>query len=57
MKWALGRYCSERDKFMFTFGINIGLGMWYYPFKVNKLVKRDFDLGKGCGNENTPNYH
>lgn len=25
MKWALSRYCTERDRFMFTFGINTGL--------------------------------
>lgn len=25
MKWSLSRYCTERDRFMFTFGINTGL--------------------------------
>lgn len=32
MKWALEKYCSLRDKFMFTIGINTGL-------RVSDIVK------------------
>lgn len=32
MKWALEKYCSSRDKFMFVFGINTGL-------RVSDIVK------------------
>jgi len=32
MKWALEKYCSQRDRFMFVFGINTGL-------RVSDIVK------------------
>jgi integrase len=42
MKWALGRYCSERDKFMFTFGINIGLRVSdIVPLKVKDVLHKE----------------
>jgi integrase len=38
MKWALSRYCSERDRFMFTFGINTGLRVSdIVPLKVGDV--------------------
>lgn len=39
MKWALSRYCSERDRFLFTFGINIGLRVSdIVPLKVKDVL-------------------
>jgi integrase len=38
MKWALSRYCSERDRFMFTFGLNTGLRVSdIVPLKVQEV--------------------
>lgn len=38
MKWALGRFCEERDVFMFTFGINSGLRVSdFLPLKVSDI--------------------
>lgn len=38
MKWALSRYCSERDRFMFVFGINTGLRVSdIVPLKVGEV--------------------
>lgn len=41
MKWALGRYCSDRDRFMFSFGINLGLRVSdIVPLKVKDVLSK-----------------
>lgn len=38
MKWALGRFCTPRDKFLFIFGINTGLRVSdILPLKVKDV--------------------
>lgn len=38
LKWSLRRYCSERDHFLFTFGINTGLRVSdILPIKVGDI--------------------
>ncbi|MYL53302.1 tyrosine-type recombinase/integrase [Pontibacillus yanchengensis] len=53
MKWALRRFCSERDRFLFSFGINTGLRVSdIVPLTVgdvrNKthVIKREKKTGK-----------
>lgn len=41
MKWALRRHCSERDYFMFVFGINTGLRVSdIVPLKVKDVKNK-----------------
>lgn len=54
MKWALGRSCSERDKFMFTFGINIGLRVSdIVPLKVKDVLNKTHILVREKKTERT----
>lgn len=54
MKWALGRYCSERDKFMFSFGINVGLRVSdIVPLRVRDVKDKTHIVLKEKKTQNT----
>lgn len=47
MKWALRRHCSERDYFMFVFGINTGLRVSdIVPLKVKDVKNKQHIVKK-----------
>lgn len=53
MKWSLRRHCSERDRFLFVFGINTGLRVSdIVPLRVRDIravshvIKREQKTGK-----------
>lgn len=58
MKWALGRYCSDRDKFMFTFGINIGLRISdIVPLKVKDVLNKTHIIVREKKTQHTRSQH
>ncbi|MGP7815549.1 tyrosine-type recombinase/integrase [Niallia sp. 01092] len=47
MKWSLRRHCSERDHFMFVFGINTGLRISdIVPLKVKDVKNKQHVIKK-----------